>query len=109
MPRMPSDLTTLSQHAYHAMRELIVQGELPAGQWLRKRGMANRLRMSATPVVEALRRLEYEGLVQTEPQWGARVRVFTVPEIFELATMRVALEGAVAACCAKTLTDVQIA
>jgi DNA-binding GntR family transcriptional regulator len=87
---------------------MIVRGELPSGQWLRKREMAERLRMSPTPVVEAFRRLELEGLVETEPQWGTRVRVFTVPEIFELAGMRVVLEGLVARCCAERLTDHQI-
>lgn len=105
---MPDTVSTLSERAHATIRKMIVGGELPSGQWLRKRDMADRLRMSPTPVVEAFRRLELEGLVETEPQWGTRVRVFTVPEIYELAGMRVVLEGFVARCCAERLTDVQI-
>lgn len=102
-------MTTLGEQAYRQMREMIVRGDLPAGRWLRKRTMASELHMSPTPVLEAIRRLEFEGLVQTQPQWGSRVRIFTVPEIFELFSMRVVLEGLVARCCAERLTDDQIA
>lgn len=101
-------MTTLGEQAYRKMRQMIVRGELPAGQWLRKRAMASKLQMSATPILEAIRRLEFEGLVQTEPQWGSRVRTFTVSEIFELASMRVMLEALVARVCAERLTDEQI-
>jgi DNA-binding GntR family transcriptional regulator len=99
---------TLGEEAYCVMRRMIVVGELPAGQWIRKRAMARKLRMSATPIVEAIRRLEHEGLVETDPPWGARVRIFTVPEIFELASMRVVLEGLVARCAASRVTPKQI-
>ena len=102
------EMTTLGEQAYRKMRQMIVHGELPAGQWLRKRTMASKLQMSATPILEAIRRLEFEGLVQTEPQWGSRVRIFTVPDIYELAHMRVVLEGLVARSCAERLTQDQI-
>ena len=106
--RMPSSETrTLGEQAYRVMRQMIVAGELPAGQWLRKRAMARKLRMSTTPVVEAIRRLEHDGLVQSDSPWGARVRIFTVPEIFELASIRVVLEGLVARCAATRLTAEQ--
>src|SRR5581483_1437806 len=106
---MPLTATkTLGEQAYSTMRRMIVVGELPAGQWLRKRAMARKLRMSATPVVEAIRRLEHEGLVQTDPPWGPRVRIFTVQEIFELASMRVVLEGLVARCATSRTTTEQI-
>jgi GntR family transcriptional regulator of vanillate catabolism len=103
------EMTTLGEQAYRKMRQMIVVGELPAGKWLRKRAMASKLQMSATPILEAIRRLEFEGLVQTEPQWGSRVRIFTVPEIYELANMRVVLEGFVARACAERLSQDQIA
>lgn len=107
MPEL--EMTTLGEQAYRKMRQMIVCGELSAGQWLRKRAMASKLQMSATPILEAIRRLEFEGLVQTEPQWGSRVRIFSVPEIFELANMRVMLEALVARFCAERLTSQQIA
>jgi DNA-binding GntR family transcriptional regulator len=106
---MPADASaTLGEHAYRAVREMIVNGELPAGAWLRKRRLADTLQMSATPVVEALRRLQHEGLVETEPQWGARVRVLTVAELEELSSMREVLEGLVATRCAERLSPAQI-
>jgi DNA-binding GntR family transcriptional regulator len=106
MPEL--EMTTLGEQAYRKMRQMIVCGELSAGQWLRKRAMASKLHMSATPILEAIRRLEFEGLVQTEPQWGSRVRIFTVAEIFELANMRVMLEALVAKFCAERLSEDQI-
>lgn len=105
---MSSELTTLGEQAYRTMRAMIMRGNLPAGHWLRKRVLASRLHMSATPIVEALRKLEHEGLVQTEPQWGARVRTFTVREIEELAGMRIALESFVARKAAERLCPEQI-
>lgn len=103
-----AQLATLGEQAYRSMRNMIASGELPAGHWLRKRRLADRLRMSATPVVEALRRLQHEGLVETEPQWGARVRVLTVAELDELSGMREVLEGLVAARCAVRLQPGQV-
>ena len=105
---MPTDTLTLSEQAGSTIREMIVRGEYVSGQWLRKRDVAKRLQMSATPVVEAFRRLELEGLVETAPQWGTRVRVFTVAEIFELAGMRLGLEAFVARCCATRLSKTDI-
>ena len=104
-----TDTATLGEQAYQTMRSMIARGELPAGQWLRKRRLASRLQMSATPIVEALRRLEHEGLVQTESPWGARVRKFRVSEIEELAGMRVMLESLVARKAAERLNSVQVA
>lgn len=105
MPRTASSPATLSDQAYAKVQRMIINGELPPGTWLRKRTMATRLKMSATPVVEAFRRLQHEGMVQIEPQWGARVRVWTVPEVEQLAAMRIALETLVARRAAQSLND----
>lgn len=88
---------------------MIIDGELPPGQWLRKRQISNLLNMSPTPVIEALRRLQHDGLVEINPRWGARVKIWTVSEIAQLADMRVALEGTVARRAAKTLDSDQLA
>lgn len=105
---MPN-LYTLSELAHATLRAQIVRGELPAGRWLRKRELAGRLNMSPTPVVDALRRLERDGLVENEPQWGTRVKTFTVDEIYQLAGMRIALEGLVARYATERLTADAIA
>ncbi len=104
----PNPLITLGEQAYNQMHQMILVGELSAGEWVRKRRIAAKLNMSPTPVVEAMRRLEHEGLMHTERMWGTRVRVLTVPELFELSGMRIVLEGFVARCAADRLSDDQI-
>ncbi len=91
------------------MRQMIIEGELEPGLWLRKRQISNLLNMSPTPVIEALRRLQHDGLVEINPRWGARVKIWTVSEIAQLADMRVALEGTVAKRAAETLDSNQLA
>lgn len=88
---------------------MIIEGELPPGQWLRKRQISSLLNMSPTPVIEAMRRLQHDGLVEINPRWGARVKTWTVSEIAQLADMRVALEGTVARRAAETLDSDQLA
>lgn len=105
---MPEPLT-LSDQAFGRMRQMIIEGELPPGQWLRKRQISNLLNMSPTPVIEAMRRLQHDGLVEINPRWGARVKTWTVSEIGQLADMRIALEGTVARRAAETLDSEQLA
>jgi DNA-binding GntR family transcriptional regulator len=56
-----------------ALRESIITGELPAGTPLRQRDLAEEFGVSPTPVREALRRLEAEGLVESDLHRGATV------------------------------------
>ncbi|WP_248960672.1 GntR family transcriptional regulator [Sphaerisporangium perillae] len=57
----------------HELRSLIASGELPRGAWVRQLELAKRFSTSITPVREALRLLEAEGLVTAEPRRGVRV------------------------------------
>jgi DNA-binding GntR family transcriptional regulator len=67
---MASDLPSLlrveslAEQAYRAIREGIATGLFSAGERVTERGLATRLNVSATPVREALRRLEQEGLIE---------------------------------------------
>src|SRR5215831_1792157 len=75
------------------IRELIITGELAAGEQLRQRDLAERFRVSQTPVREAMRRLESEGLVKGDTHRG-----FTVVEpdggpVEENFQIRAALES----------------
>ncbi len=105
----PSEPSTLSDQAFRRMQQMIIEGELPPGHWLRKRQISSLLNMSPTPVIEALRRLQHDGLVDINPRWGARVKIWTVAEIAQLADMRIALEGTVARRAAETLDSEQVA
>jgi DNA-binding GntR family transcriptional regulator len=75
------------------IRQLIITGDLPAGEQLRQRDLAQRFHVSQTPVREALRRLESEGLVVGDTHRG-----FTVVEpddgpVEENFQIRAALES----------------
>ena len=71
LPELASD--TLADRAYAALLHAIVRGELPPGHRLRDTELATQLGVSRTPVREALRRLEDEGLVESERNAYTRV------------------------------------
>ena len=93
MPQMPSSRT---DQAYVQLRSMVLNGEFKPGHWLRKRTVADHLKMSPTPVVEAFRLLEQEGLVEIVPKWGARVRTMTCDELEQIFWMRSDIEARVA-------------
>lgn len=78
------------------LRGRILRGELRPGQRLVRRTVAAELGVSAIPVVEALHRLEFEGLVEHEPNVGARVRPLTLEQIEDDIALREAIESQVA-------------
>ncbi len=82
----------LGMRVYHAVVEIIVGGGLEFGSPLRPDAIARRLKVSTTPVREALHRLEGDGLAVKIPNRGWFVREFTPAEIRELYEMRAALE-----------------
>jgi DNA-binding GntR family transcriptional regulator len=87
--------------AYGALLDAIHSGEFRPGDRLREESVAERLRLSRTPVREALRRLEAEGVVEHRPRVGAVIRKLSQREIVELYEMRVVLERTAAAMAAK--------
>ena len=89
--------STLRQQAYQHLRERLVSGELSAGTQLSEPDLAKQLGMSRTPVREALRQMENEGLLDYEPRFGAMVRVPERDELGEMYAVREALEGYAAA------------
>lgn len=88
-----------------AIREMVRSRELKPGTELRQREIAERLGVSPTPVREALRRLEVEGYVASEPHQAAVVVWPDKPEIYETAVIRGTLEGLGAELAAKKVTS----
>jgi DNA-binding GntR family transcriptional regulator len=86
------------------IREAILDGELPAGTRLKEDELATRLDVSRTPVREALRRLEVEGLVVHEPKRGAAVRAYSAGELDDMYRLRSMLEGYAARRAAERMT-----
>ena len=85
--------TSLAEEAYFAIREEILRGQLRPGTPLSRRRLARDLGMSVAPVTDALRRLEEDGLVESRPRAGTRVRVPTEADVRDLYELREALES----------------
>jgi DNA-binding GntR family transcriptional regulator len=83
---------SLAEQAYVHIRERILTGDLAIGAELSRRKLAVEYGMSFVPVMEALQRLENEGLVESRPRVGTRVRVPTPCDIREQYILREALE-----------------
>lgn len=84
---------SLADAAYETVREAILRGQLKPGAPLSRRRLATDLRMSAIPVTDALRRLEEDGLVESRPRAGTRVRIPSESDVRELYELREALES----------------
>ena len=84
---------SLAERAYLAVRDEILGGRIRPGTPLSRRRLARELGMSVIPVTDALRRLEGDGLVETRPRAGTRVRVPTEKDVRELYELREALES----------------
>lgn len=78
--------------AYETLKHAIVIGKIPAGSRIVETDYAERMHISRTPLREALRKLERDGLVEYLPRRGVMVRTFTVADVDEIYTIRNALE-----------------
>ncbi len=77
--------------AYDRLKHAIITGELPAGSRIVETTYAEQLHISRTPLREALRKLERDGLVEYALRHGVVVRAFTVADIEEIFTIRNAM------------------
>jgi DNA-binding GntR family transcriptional regulator len=100
---------TLSGRAYSHLHDAIVRGRLAPGERLRIEDLALSLKLSPTPIREALYRLELVGLADHEPHRGARVTELSSADLQELYEARLALETMAirktAAVCTPELAD----
>lgn len=83
---------SLSDKAYLLIRNKILKGEFPLGAPLSRRKLAAEFHMSFLPISEAVQRLETEGLVESKPRVGTRVRVPTAEDLRDRYIIREALE-----------------
>ncbi len=100
--------TTVADRVYHALRSQIGSGELEPGDKVTERGLAERLGVSPTPVREAIRRLELDGLVE---RIGPRTTVVARIEedaAHDLAEVEVALRGLAARFAARHAQDAEL-
>lgn len=86
-PYMP-----LRDVVFHTLRRAIMQGDLKPGERLMEIKLANRLGVSRTPIREAIRMLELEGLVTMVPRKGAQVAEITEKDLKDVLEVRIGLE-----------------
>src|SRR5678815_4174334 len=95
---------SLASEAYEFVKNRILHGELPMGQVISRRKIAAELGMSFLPVSEALLRLELEGLLESRPRAGTRVRIPSREDVRGHYIVREALETQAARLFAKLAT-----
>jgi len=93
---------------YAELRQAILDGHYQPGQPVREAEVAERLGVSRTPVREAFRRLQTDGILEFTPWRGVIVAELDEKQIIELYVMRKVLEGTAAALAALNATDAQI-
>lgn len=106
----PEKRTDLShgQDAYQRLINDIRNGTLRPGDRLLEAELALRLGISRTPVREAIRLLEADGLVSHAPRTGASIRSLDYSEVTELYEMRTMLEATAARLAARTASEVEL-
>lgn len=77
---------------FNTLRKAILRGELKPGERLMEIQLANKLGVSRTPIREAIRKLELEGLVLMIPRKGAEVAQITEKNMQDVLEVRKALE-----------------
>ena len=93
---------------YQKLLAAIENGDLRPGDRLLETDLAQRFGVSRTPIREAIRRLETDGLVAHKPRVGAMIRVLAQQEIVELYEMRIVLEATAAQMAAKHASKAEI-
>ena len=101
MPKRKDPPISSGEAAYTALMDALRAGQYQPGDRLREEEVGDRLSLSRTPVREALRRLEAEGIVEHKARLGAIIRSLDHTEIVELYEMRMVLERTAAELAAK--------
>lgn len=103
-----SNVKPIRDVIHETLRQAIFEGKLKAGERLVESDLAEKMNVSRTPVREAIRKLEAEGLVEHLPRKGAEVREFTQAEIVEIYSIRRALEALAITYTVKNITEKEI-
>ena len=93
---------------FNTLRQAIITGEFAPGERLMEIALANRLGVSRTPVREAIRKLELEGLVKIIPNKGAYVTGITPKDVQDIYMIRSMWEGMCARWATEHITPEQI-
>lgn len=100
---------SLGGKVFTSLKNSILSGEFENGAELREIVLAKKLGVSRTPVREALRQLEQEGLVEIFPNRGAYVKGITYKDVEDIYRIRARLEGLCAEMAVSSITEQQLA
>lgn len=100
-----NDYKPLREVVFNTLREAIVKGELKPGTRLMEVQLAEKMGVSRTPIREAIRKLELEGLVNMIPRKGAHVADLSVKDIMDVLEVRASLDGLATFLSASRITD----
>lgn len=90
----PAEKTDLTWKAYNAIRQMLFYNEIQPGQKIKYKDLANRIGVSMTPVIQALKWLEFRNIVRHEPNKGYYVNRVSLKEISEVYNTRLLIEVA---------------
>ncbi len=82
----------LNQIIYEGLRKAIISGVIPMGERINEKSYAKALNVSRTPLREALRRIQDEGIVEYIPNYGIVVSTFDAKDVREIYQIRVTLD-----------------
>lgn len=108
-----AELTDLKQNkplneiVYEGLRNAIIQGYIPVGERINESIYSQKMNISRTPVREALRRIQEEGLVEYVPRLGVVVKKITIDDTKEIYQIRMALDILATTNAMKKMTEEQ--
>ncbi len=95
----------LREIVYEELKRQILMGEITPGTRMMEVELAEKMGVSRTPVREAIRKLEKEGLVAIEPRRGAYASDISIKDMLDVLEVRQDLEGMAAAMAARKVTE----
>ncbi len=104
----PANTLRRSSLAYDIIKERLLEGQWAAGEHISIAALKTELGVSKQPIMDAVRRLSAEGLVDVIPQVGCRVPVFTMDETVDFFNIFASLEAEATAVAARRRTGEQV-
>ena len=89
-------MLTSEEKTYERLKQLILTGTLPKGEFLPQRGLAQRVGATIVTLRSALRLLGNDGLIENVPKWGVRIPVDTIKSVTDRYFVRELLEAGAA-------------
>ncbi|MCR4436497.1 MAG: GntR family transcriptional regulator [Clostridiales bacterium] len=103
-----NDYQPLREVIFNTLRDAIIVGELKPGERLMEVKLAEKMGVSRTPVREAIRKLELEGLVDILPRKGAHVADLSIKDIVDVLEIRASLDSLATSLAAEKITDEEL-